>query len=678
MKKHFPLRKALLAIPPLLFLLSLPWCVQAPTRQELSVEIQFSQPQEGILPQFFWGGPDGQLSPERCVDGALSGMNASFPLPSSFSPGDLGAIRVDPSNTETPYSIHRILFLLNGSFYRVMAPEEILDTWTPYNATFQLVSKEELLVTPENADSGLFLSSAALTEETYAACASLRRLKVRERIAFAFFACLAACALVFFFPRLRRFTHRLLFQQDGKPDFFTLGAVAILGAALIAVTVISLFSPLGVHPDESDVKACLDYGMTHFFPPDMRDPAVAGTYSGYGYTKLENYTWYFFLAGKVALLFRTLFCDIAYYRIPNLLLFWGMWVFVLTHVKKHRWLLAAFGICVQSWYLFSYTTADALDFVFSFWAVWELAVPDSFVRRSVWADPLTGKDILRLCLAGILFGMIFLGKPNYWAILALAFFVFLLQLFASTKSRAVRTGAKTPAKSESGRRGQKGRVLLRGYGIILAAFLLTAAFRGAFDLAHYGTEKAAVKTEAALRYADADKNPATPVEEQSRSWHLRDKGLPWYSVFTVNPDWLSMTWRSLIGYSPLLPLPVWYQAAMGLLYLAIYLSAAFFTFRTGPGGKGEKTALEDARSRKVLFALGSLLMAAGLAASVLNSWLVDSQAQGRYLLPAMLIGSYLVACAPQMLSQKGCRSLLLAAGALSAWYFLFRGMPSFF
>ena len=103
--------------------------------------------------------------------------------------------------------------------------------------------------------------------------------------------------------------------------WFALMATAVMGGACLVVFLIGMFSDLGLHPDEWDVKACLDYGMTHFFPPHMLDPEVAGTYSGYGYTKLENYTWYFFLAGKVALLFKTLFYGIAYYRIPNLILF---------------------------------------------------------------------------------------------------------------------------------------------------------------------------------------------------------------------------------------------------------------------------------------------------------------------------------------------------------------------
>lgn len=85
-------------------------------------------------------------------------------------------------------------------------------------------------------------------------------------------------------------------------DCFSLFFIAVMAGALLVVVLIGLFSDLGLHPDEWDVKMCLDYGMTHFLPPDMRAPGLGDTYSWYGYTKLDNYTWYFFLAGKVACL----------------------------------------------------------------------------------------------------------------------------------------------------------------------------------------------------------------------------------------------------------------------------------------------------------------------------------------------------------------------------------------
>ena len=188
---------------------------------------------------------------------------------------------------------------------------------------------------------------------------------------------------------------KTLFLPDssGHFDWFALISTAVIAGALLVVCIIGLFSALGLHPDEWDVKACLDYGMTHFLPPDMRDPAVAQTYSGYGYTKLENYTWYFYLAGKIALLFKTMFCSLAYYRVPNLLLFAALAFYFVRNIRQKNWLMVALGICVQSWYIFSYTTADALDFTIAFAITCLLCNPQSLLYRTVEKKNLCRRDI---------------------------------------------------------------------------------------------------------------------------------------------------------------------------------------------------------------------------------------------------------------------------------------------
>lgn len=122
---------------------------------------------------------------------------------------------------------------------------------------------------------------------------------MRQRFFLALSIALLLCVLLFFRNGIASYL-KMLFLPDssGHFDWFALISTAVIAGALLVVCIIGLFSALGLHPDEWDVKACLDYGMTHFLPPDMRDPAVAQTYSGYGYTKLENYTWYFLSCRK--------------------------------------------------------------------------------------------------------------------------------------------------------------------------------------------------------------------------------------------------------------------------------------------------------------------------------------------------------------------------------------------
>lgn len=628
-----------------LFALSLLWVFLVPARQEVSVDFYFKQSDPDLQSQLFWA-QSGGLSADACADGTREGNIVTFSLP--ISPDMLQTLRIDPSNTQDVYSISQVGFLLNGEYFLTMSAEQIVEQFVPVNAEVS-ANDEELTVIPQNTDSGLFLDSPEVNRIAREASDALLVRQVRQRFFAALFCALLLSVLVFFRKNILAFV-RTLFTKDasGRFDWFSLIAVAVMSGACLVVFLIGIFSELGLHPDEWDVKACLDYGMTHFFPPHMLDPEVSGTYSGYGYTKLENYTWYFFLAGKVALLFKTLFYKIAYYRIPNLILF-GVLAFVFVrNVRRKNWLMAAFGICVQAWYIFSYTTADALDFIFSFCIVWLLADQNSLLYRTVDKQKLSYKDIPAFLLLGVLFGNIVLGKQCYWAMLPLVFTVLLLRLIFQ-KDKTAR------------------KALWRNYFIILGIFFATFAFRASFDLIHYGTDKAGVKQTAAIEHADYDKNPLTPIEEQNRSWHMYAKGDSLMEVFRENPDWFSMTYKSFCGLLQDHSTASWYYWCMGGLYIALFGGVALYSLRKG-----------NTLSDRIIFAVGSLLMVGELAASILNSWLIDSMAQGRYLLPDILIFGYLVSRVPELTGKRWYRALLCAAGALSVAYFGLRGIPEFF
>lgn len=628
----------------ILFLVSMLWAFTAPTRQELSVEMYYRNADEYILSQLFWG-ENGGLSAQNCSDGRREGNIVLFDLPQS--PGQLRMLRIDPSNTEAPYSITRIAFLLNGEYFRSMAAPEIAEKFVPVNASVS-ISGEELIVTPQNTDSGLFIDSAELNESALEASRLLHANQLRQRFFAMLFLAAALMLLVHFAAPLSRYFISLFIKdKSGRFDWFALIATAVMAGALLVVTVIGLLSELGLHPDEWDVKACLDYGMTHFLPPDMRAPAVSDTYSGYGYTKLENYTWYFFLAGKVALLFKAMFYSIRYYRIPNILLFAALAVIFVRNIKKKSWIMVALGICVQAWYIFSYTTADALDFFLSFLAIYELSEKDSLLYRMIESDKITRKNLPGFCLLGMLFGMIALGKLNYLAVLALAFFVLVFRL-ARRKDKTKRT------------------YLWRNYFCIVGIFAVVVFARAGFDLAYYGLEKTEIKQTMAIQYSDYDKNPSTPVEEQSPSYHMMSKGATLSDFFAENPDWFAMSYKSFCGITPLNDTGKWYYIAMGLLYAGIFLGIGIAAFRQRNNLWG-----------KIEFVTGTLLMIINLAASVINSYVIDSQAQGRYLLPMVLISGYLASRVPQLFEKWYYRALLLCAGVLSIAFFGLVGVPMF-
>lgn len=627
----------------LLFFFSLYRVLSAPIPQELTVRMSFGQAPEGILSQLFWG-EDGALSAQNCVDGVREEDTVSFLLP---QPADrLQMLRIDPSNTTEPYRIYDITFFLNDEAFFSLSAADIAKNAFPVNASFAQ-SKEELLVTPQNADSGLLIDSQALHQAALGAFARRKAGVLRERFFLTLLLCAALTAAFSFRKSLAGFFSSLFKKEaSGRFDWFSPAACAVIGAALLSVTAISLFSALGMHPDEWDVKACLDYGMTHFLPPDMRDPAVAYTYSGYGYTKLENYTWYFFLAGKAALICRSMFYTLPYYRIPNLLLFLFMTFYFLRNIRKKKWIMVAFGICAQAWYIFAYTTADALDFVWAFLAICQLADSDSLLFAVTDGTGFSRKKIPGILLLGLLYGMILLGKPNYYSVLALTFFVLLFRLIRQKN------------------KPQKRRLLLQ-YAAVLCAACLVWFLRAGFDLAYYGTDKAAVKEEMSIRYSDYDKNPSTPLEQQSPSYHMRSKGASLSDFFAENPEWFFMSYKSFCGLLQDNKTGIWYDIVMGILYATLFGGISFCTLY--------RTSCWD----RLEWAAGTLLMAGGVIASIANSYLIDSQAQGRYLLPLVLIAAYLASKRPRLLQSPFYQALLLLAGILSAGYMGLSGVPLF-
>ena len=522
-----------------------------------------------------------------------------------------------------------------------------------HNGEYQISEEANaLVIDPAGAGSSLELVDGKVLEAIRKTAEEIRILRMKNRVAVLVLVLCAGWLGVFFREEIRGFFAGIFKKEEtGTRDWFVNTGAVLLGAGLVGVAVIGLFSALGLHPDEWDVKSCLDYGMTHLFPPDMRDPEVAITYSGYGYTKLDNATWYFFLAGKVAWVFEKLFYDFAYYRVPNILLFVFLVGITLKNLRRKNWLLLAMGISAQLWYIFSYTTADAWDYFCAFLVLLQITDRDSLLFRTLDMEK-TGEQKKRFwwnCLVlGTLFGFVFLGKPYYWSVLGLAFLVLLERLVQAGKDK------------------DRCRELFGRYMAILAVFVLCVGFRYSFDLIHYGFDKASVEQEMDILYADYDKNPTTPAEDFCVTYNMKAQGYDVLEVFRQNPDWFSTSYKSFCGFIEDTATGAWYYLAMGLLYVFLYLCLLKETFT------GEISAWD-----KFYVLAGSGLMAAALVASVMNSWIIDSQPQGRYLLPALLSAGFMASRLPRATKTWYFKAALLLAAGLTAGYFVLVGIPQF-
>ena len=154
-----------------------------------------------------------------------------------------------------------------------------------------------------------------------------------------------------------------------------------------------------------------------------------------------------------------MFCSLAYYRVPNLLLFAALAFYFVRNIRQKNWLMVALGICVQSGTFFPIRRQMR-------WILPSLSQSPACcaTRRVCFIAPwkskkLCRRDIPAFLLLGLLFGNIALGKQCYLAILALSFFVLLLRLIWQ----------KDPLQK---------KVLWRNYLIIVGVFLAVFAFRG--------------------------------------------------------------------------------------------------------------------------------------------------------------------------------------------------------
>ena len=69
----------------------------------------------------------------------------------------------------------------------------------------------------------------------------------------------------------------------------------------------------------------------------------------------------------------------------------------------------------QVWYLFSYGTSDALDYLMAVLVLYQLTKPDSMLHGML-RRKFSPKEIWRYLLVGFLFGHILTAKANYYVI----------------------------------------------------------------------------------------------------------------------------------------------------------------------------------------------------------------------------------------------------------------------
>ncbi|HEV2681831.1 MAG TPA: hypothetical protein VGV14_15100 [Rhodanobacter sp.] len=513
----------------------------------------------------------------------------------------------------------------------------------------------------------------------------------RFNVVFGFFAC--AVLLAFFNVAFRaavRLPYRFLVGG---------GACAIL-LLMVAMHCISPVS-VGVHPDEALHVASLSYFLGHAMPPAANDPALVPvlTSSVWGITYLNEYDVVYFIAGHMVGPFVALLgTPMGWARIFQMLL-WA--VLVVCALHKERWaiVLAPLLISAQTWYMFSYFNGDAFPLCLSMLAT----VLASDYRGGVDAFLAEGRRIGPGVLAlAVCLGLLLVSKANY-ALVVFGLFLFLgvrlldltwlelvtalgaagamgvaaflgkwpvaSPLYSRTTFLLIGVVCSLAFAANLAWRCRKDRPVLGRFlrfAILGLLVLVVAAPRVIDDLWINGMPAHKAKVVAAVteQYAQHDFKPSVFMSGEGRAnLRLAQKGKPLDGMLH-DMSWYTTTFGSAFGVYA--HMSVWADPSVyDMLYwlLAIMALLSMVAQVRVHASEGAKT---------IVLVLGGCGLV--LISSILYSWLVDFEPQGRYLMPMLPFVSLLFAPAFRAPGKTVMKLLLIAMMLISAYSYTYVGM----
>ena len=413
--------------------------------------------------------------------------------------------------------------------------------------------------------------------------------------------------------------------------------LALLVLIFASTAIVSFASDFCIHSDEYVYRMSIDYYLGGWRPPVSGESWLAGTFSPYGSSRLTEYTWYYFFAGKLGW-FCYQFLNInVYYRMLNLICFAGILVTCWNKRDKYPWLYIAVCITPQLWYLFSYSTSDAWDYLWSLVVIYLLLEEHSPLNKLIDRSNKLWKNVSYILISGLIFSMIFLGKTNYYVVLLLAFIDLLIKWIKTEKKKK---------------------------GILLIDYILILSI--CFGFYQLKAEMPKCDKHAEITYTGQTAEDFVledigngTTENSTTGLRMRDKG---YTLLQVmrggHASFFRALYTSSVGVYGINAF--WssgiYVCCMALLYIYLY----------GKAWKKKQKKWDDIIKLMILPVLFILYTAIVLY----YCWTVDYQPTGRYILPLFLIFAYSAAVNKEMWKGKDVITAQYACtilGILSYW-----------
>lgn len=421
-----------------------------------------------------------------------------------------------------------------------------------------------------------------------------------------------------------------------------LGIVGI--TAMLLSWSIAFHSAYGgtVHPDEMQTRAAVEYYRTHWIQPDIRSEFIKSTVSGYGMTRLSEINLYYLFAGRLAN-----FCAFEMsFRALGMLMILILLCFVLKNMKKERFMTILFFATPQLWYLFSYATSDAYDYLFAVFAAYEVLSDHSALNR-ILKEPFEKRQIPAYLGAGFLFGNLLMAKKTFYVVLATIFMLLLYRLLFAQK--------------------EERRKLFGKYLALLGIAFMIVLVRYMPDLGYYGLHKGAAVDQVIEETAWTQYKPSTPAIEQAESTLLYEKGVSLKEFFT---EWNfnRELFKNYFGYYGIYSLSAkeWYYVLMGALYIALLAVVGILVHKNIKCQMAQGNPV--LRIRLTYWTMWGMIALMYLL-TVYNAYFVDFQPQGRYLFPALPALACQMTLYKEVEEHRAVRTLLTAIAVVSLYSF---------
>ncbi|MGF1531030.1 MAG: hypothetical protein ACFCU4_06690 [Puniceicoccaceae bacterium] len=382
-------------------------------------------------------------------------------------------------------------------------------------------------------------------------------------------------------------------RRSQKIDWSLL-PVLVLALVFGLLVVIAFYSHRSAHPDEEVHLKAAHYYQTNWAMPSIDDPRIAGSFSTYGYSRLNGSEIVYFVAGKFGEILSPLQIrdEHVKFRLFNLLLYLIL-LLLAVRDRQFRLILIPVSAFPQAWYLFAYFNSDG----FALFLCLLLAY------HAVAKDGLLSKENIQVRLKGVLSwttlilmgGCMAMVKPNFWPFSGFFIGYLLVRDFPS-KATFLKAG-----------------VLILSAISFYSVWMILANAQNDWRHKERIVEKAAA-------IASARFNVAGDLATMSPGLLLRERGVSLATMLT-EWRWFYRTYCTSIGSFGWLnknPQPRHYDILKTSYLIAglVVLTQLFMV----PGWRGRLIVLGG------LFSIFALF-----TASIFHSWTSDFQAQGRYL-----------------------------------------------